>query len=746
MLRQMKNRSHSWARLNRLCSILLFLLFSSSSHYLLAAAGEEALHQIISSAKTTDAQRFDGLIQLAELYRSRGFKRRALPLLEQAQEIAATLADADRQRVHIMLGGLLYDLGAYAQAQDTLQPILAETKDNPSIIRASVLNEMGMVLGLVNNHRRADELFEEAIRIAASLDEPGLQARISVNRAKSLLILGDVDRLSSAYTDLDQLLTTLPDNSAKAEVLIATANEIRSAFWYFNFSADWMLKAHGYLNDAAAIGEREGNTRLLSYARGFLGRLYEDDQGFDAALSLSREAAFHANTNQSFESAYLWEWQIGRIQNKQGQRTAAIKSYQQAITTLEHVRQDLIDGSPYTFHQKVLPLFTELSDILLASARLRPAGKTKQEDLGYVQSVLEQAKSAELQDYFQNDCVLPETSVDLDQVAADTATIYPVILPDRLELLVSISGTIHQFVSPIDVDDFNALINEFRDQLQVDLGDDEYQEIALEIYELVIAPFEDLLVDSKVETLLFVPDGVLRTVPISALHDGEQYLVEKYAIATTPGLKLTLPKPLELAESKIFAGGISEAVQGFSGLPGVPAELANLKEKYGASVLSNAQFSTELVSQEMASDDYSIVHIATHGHFDSNPQKSFLLAYDDKLTMNMLERAIGYRKYFGDPLELLVLSACETAAGDNRAALGLAGVALKAGARSALATLWQISDAATVKLIDSFYLNAATGKSNKAQALRLAQIGLIRDDVFSHPSDWAPFLLIGNWL
>ncbi len=233
---------------------------------------------------------------------------------------------------------------------------------------------------------------------------------------------------------------------------------------------------------------------------------------------------------------------------------------------------------------------------------------TRQERYRYVQNILEQAKSAELQDYFQNDCVLPETSEELDQIEAATATIYPVILPGRIEMLVSVSANIHQFTTPIEVAAFEDLVNEFRDNLQLDQGDEEYLEIGEELYTLLIEQFEDLLVENDVKTLLFVPDGVLRTIPIAALYDGDSFLVEKYAVATTPGLKLTLPKRLEFKEASLFAGGISEAVQGFSGLPGVPAELRNLMTNYGAEVLQDSQFVRDVVTREMSSNDYSIIH------------------------------------------------------------------------------------------------------------------------------------------
>ena len=149
----------------------------------------------------------------------------------------------------------------------------------------------------------------------------------------------------------------------------------------------------------------------------------------------------------------------------------------------------------------------------------------------------------------------------------------------------------------------------------------------------------------------------------------------------------------------------------------------------------------------MSGGSYNVVHFATHGEFNSDHSKSFLLTYDNKLTLDKLENTIGLRRFQSEPIELLVLSACQTAVGDDRAALGLAGVAIKAGARSALATLWFINDQATSMLISDFYKNLKTETSaSKAQALQMAQVKMIQNEGFKHPSLWAPFLMIGNWL
>nr|WP_203330417.1 CHAT domain-containing protein [Rhodovastum atsumiense] len=143
---------------------------------------------------------------------------------------------------------------------------------------------------------------------------------------------------------------------------------------------------------------------------------------------------------------------------------------------------------------------------------------------------------------------------------------------------------------------------------------------------------------------------------------------------------------------------------------------------------------------------YSVIHIASHGEFSSDPDRSFILTYDGRLTLDELEAAVKQGAFRDQPLELLTLSACQTAAGDDRAALGLAGIAIKAGARSAVASLWSINDEATSRLITRFYEQLHAPGMNKAQALQTVQMELIREPRFRHPGYWSPFLVIGNWL
>jgi CHAT domain-containing protein len=242
-----------------------------------------------------------------------------------------------------------------------------------------------------------------------------------------------------------------------------------------------------------------------------------------------------------------------------------------------------------------------------------------------------------------------------------------------------------------------------------------------------------------------IPDSVLRVIPFAALHDGRQFLIERYATAIAPSMQLVDPKPLADQPNLALILGVSQSVQGFIDLPNVPREIDEVQQIEGGKKILNDAFTEARFAAELSSTPYNIVHIASHGQFDVDPKQTFLLAYDKPLGMDQLENSIKYGERRESALELLVLSACETASGDDRAALGLAGVALKAGARSALASLWYVSDEAAGALVVDFYRSLKSGQS-KARALQAAQRKLASGQRYAHPAYWAPFLMIGNWL
>jgi CHAT domain-containing protein len=246
--------------------------------------------------------------------------------------------------------------------------------------------------------------------------------------------------------------------------------------------------------------------------------------------------------------------------------------------------------------------------------------------------------------------------------------------------------------------------------------------------------------------LVIVPDYTLRTIPLAALYDGTGFLRDRYATAISPGLHLTEPKPLYATPNTALVLGISKGVQGYKPLPNVEREVASVHEIEGGQQVLNEAFIRARFETELKQVPYRVVHIASHGQFGSDPSQTFVLAFDGHLTMDELEQNIKFGEHRDQALELLVLSTCETASGDDRAALGLSGIALKAGARSALASLWYISDKAAGDLTVNFYRGLQTGNVSKARALQDAQRRVAADPRFAHPAYWAPFVLVGNWL
>jgi CHAT domain-containing protein len=373
--------------------------------------------------------------------------------------------------------------------------------------------------------------------------------------------------------------------------------------------------------------------------------------------------------------------------------------------------------------------------------------KATDQYLRYARDAIEAYKAAELRDYFRDQCVdtLQAKLTKLDTISSTTAVIYPIIFADRTELLASFGSGMFRYSVPISSETLTKEVRLFRRTVEKRTTL-EYLPHSQQLYDWLIRPIESELIRHKIETLVFVPDGALRTIPFSALHDGQSFLIQRYAIAMTPGLYLTDPRPLNLEKVRTLAGGLISSVQGFPSLPYVAEEMNSVRTLFQADQLINEEFRTGLLEQELRESRYGILHIATHGKFSTDADDSFLLTFDGKLTMDKLDQLIGLFRYRQDPLELLTLSACQTAVGDDRAALGLAGVAIKAGARSALATLWFINDEASSALISEFYRQLRDPSLSKAVALQRAQNKLLQDRLYDHPAYWSPFLLLNNWL
>ncbi len=677
---------------------------------------------------------------------AQGKRREALRELEQALAAArATAGPAPSAGALGALGQAYLLAGLPGPARQNLEAALAQvrTKGAPNL-ESALLNDLAQLELIEERPQQASMAFDAALRAAARAGDPGHFARAALNGARQSLRDGNADTADTLLDEARRQLAAAADSADKAYQLIAIGRlqGQRAA------RPGSLQSAHQSLAEAGRIAARLGDARAASFALGHLGELYAANGRGAQALLLARRALFLAQLAQAPDALYRWHWQVARTQAAAGQADAAMAAYQRALASLQAIRQDLIADlrvSRGSYRDTVGPLFQEYADLLLRRASATE-GMQRTSWLRRARETVEQLKTVELEDYFQDECVASQQAKkrSLDEVPEGTVVLYPILLPDRVEMLLSLPGRLEQVRLEVDGKSLAAEAQAFRRRLEKRTTH-EYLPHARRLYAWLIRPIEAQLKANGIDTLVFVPDGPLRGIPLAALHDGRRFLVDTYAVAVAPGLSLVDDLPASRRKGNSLLGGLTESVQNFPALPYVDPEVRSIQSVFGGKALKDAQFVIPDFERELQSAAYTVVHIASHGQIESDPRKSFLLAYDGKITMDDLEGYMKFGRLREDPVELLTLSACRTAAGDERAALGLAGVAVKAGARSALATLWYVSDQASSMLMTGFYRELASGQVSKARALQSAQRKVLADPRYRHPGYWAPFLLIGNW-
>ena len=721
---------------------------------------EAAQHDWLTAADTFRAEndargQGESLVKAAAASQGMGDFQLAVLQLEEARRLAEQAGDKRR------LADILNQLGsARLLLRDTTaaEPLLTEALRlawdlQITALEASVLDNLGSLRQLQGDDNAALELYARCLGLADKADNTALVARTATNA-------GELALETEAYQTADTYLTRarssanlMSDSHNKVYLLIRIARlQYRLADTSPVRKAELVLSSYSGLRDAAAIAERLIDPRAESWAWGYLGTLYENQGRTDEAQNLTRRAIFALQGVNAPEVLYRWEWQKARLLKAEGNSREALKVYRSAIDQLVSVRSELansLEDTHVSYHRLVGPLFLEYADLLLKEGEAINDPGAIQHTLLEARNTVELLKSVELQDYFQDDCVsltLARVKGLEETLSAHTAVIYPILFQDRTDLLLSTRDGLSRHSVPISAQQITTEAHDFRHMLEK-LTTRQYLRPAQRLYDWLIRPLETDLAAHDIDTLVIVPDAALRIIPMAALHDGKEFLVQKYALASTPSLELTDPRPLRTENMDLLLNGLTEPVQGFPGLPNVSEELQAIQAMYGGRILENSAFTIGAFREQLAEHPFSIVHIASHGKFEGKVKDSFILTYDGKLTMDDLERYVGLSRVRADhPVELLTLSACQTAVGDDWAGLGLASVAIKAGARSALATLWYVNDQVTSALVSGFYRQLGKPGMTKAKALQQAQLAILEDMRYGHPAYWAPYLLIGNWL
>jgi CHAT domain-containing protein len=755
-----------------------------------AIATSLSLLQSINAPQSVAAQAVEtkGHLQFAQ-----GQTEQALDTWDEASDRYQQINDVAGQiRIGINQAEALQTLGLYRRAIALLVDLTHTVEVQPdSVNQVIALRSLGDALRVSGEFEQAETVLRQSLEMAQRLNQPEEAVRSQFSLGNVAYAQGDfstsLDYYNQVTTTTSSLLLQVQARLNQLKVITETQTETPSAdeisaiidqldrlslnrdsiYARINFAkslinlgsqsaqSDRLLLAAQQLAIARQQAQQLGDTRTESFALGSLGQIYEQSQQWTDAQSLTEQALRLAQPTADPNIAYLWQWQLGRIHAAQNKRDVAIASYNGAIATLQSLRNDLVAVNPdvqFSFRESVEPVHRELVSLLL-----QPGIDPTQAELEQARKTIESLQLAELDNFFREAC-LNATAVQIDEVDRQAAVIYPIILGDRLEVILSVSAEAaspdssgllrrHTTVLPGGANDIEQTASNLLQFLRQASANARALPLAQDLYGWLIAPFESDLETYRVKTLVFVLDGALRNIPMSVLHDGEQYLLENYSIALTPGLQLLESQPLASQQLSVLLGGISEPRQQFSALPGVVTEFQEIEETVPSSrKLLNQEFTSPALQEAINAVPFPVVHLATHGQFSSTFEDTFILTWDGEVTVNDLNQLLqasdlNRRR----PIELLVLSACETAEGDDRAALGLAGVAVRAGARSTLATLWQLNDEVAPVFMQRFYQELSNEQVTKAEAVRRAQLSLLENPRYSRPYYWSPITLIGNW-
>jgi CHAT domain-containing protein len=682
------------------------------------------LVQEILKKQPNSALKATGLNNLGNVLRSLGYLSESQKILEESYSVARRVGDA------IAESNALLSNGNTARAQSYAQVSLGNSNSAD------------------NYTKKAIQYYQQAAQIASATSTVHLQAQLNLLR-----LLVEQKQFSTAKALLPQIQSQI-DNLPPSRMTVNHRINFAQSLSKMIQNSVQPKDVAKMLAQAVQMAQNLKDQRTESYALGTLAELYEQTGQLADAQNLTQQALVKAESIDAQDIAYQWHWLRGRILQKQSDIPAATAAYNRAYNALKSLRNDLVAINPdvqFSFRESVEPVYRQYVDLLLQYGENTDK---KPDNLFQARQVIESLQLAELDNFFRSPCLQPRVEIDrLVEKEKFTAVIYPIILDNRLEIIVRLPGlnTISHYTTKISKDVLEKTVEQLQKDLPVASREPDVKQHSQKLYDWLIRPTESNLASKGIKSLVFVLDGSLRNIPMAILYDKQQqkYLIEKYAIVLTPGLQLVDPKPLQNVQLNALIAGIEQErlIQGksFPELSNVTQELKQVQSEVKTSKeLLNQDFTKTNLQKQIQSTPFSVVHLATHGQFSSDSEQTYILTWDDLLKVKELDSLLRARgESRPETIELLVLSACKTATGDKRAALGLAGVALRAGARSTIATLWTVDDESTSNFMGELYRQLDTGVT-KAEALQRAQLAILAKE--NRPYFWAPYVLVGNWL
>ena len=412
-------------------------------------------------------------------------------------------------------------------------------------LEAAVLNDLGNLAATEGKTQDALERYRESAAIARAQNLHAHTAAVYSNIANLRLQQPDVEGALAALAEAAREIGRIVEPREKVFPLLVSRRAARPRVRDHEAARAARAKlphASGSARDRAA---EKRSSRDLARARGARAALSRRRPSGRSLAAFAELALAAAQTSDAADLQYRWHWLAARALLGRGRTDEALAAYRRAVQRFQIVRVDLIqelNASRTSYRDTVGPLFIELADLLLTRAK---AQSEPQKILAEARDVVEQFRSVELEDYFKDECVaqLQSRRRAIETVAADTAVLYPIFLPDRTEMLLSVGGSLRQITVPVKADALTAEIHAFRQMLEKRTTN-QYLPHAQRLYQWLFKPIERELAGGAITTIVLIPDGALRNIPMAALHDGKQFLVHRFAFGVAPGLSLLEPRPL----------------------------------------------------------------------------------------------------------------------------------------------------------------------------------------------------------
>ena len=727
----------------------------------------------------------------------------ALEFYQQALKIRQEIGDRAGEGYTLnSIGAIYYTLGQLDEAIKFYQQALKlRRKIGDRAGTAQALNNIGLVYEVQEQYNKALEFYQQSLKIR---QEIGDQA----GEAESLNNIGFIYNIQEQYTQalkVYQQALIIRHNIGDRFGEATTYNNLGLAYHNSGNETEALVAYQQALGIFQEIGSPEGERSTLSS----MGEIFEQQNKVELAIifykkSVNVTEAIRQNISglsteqqQSYTGTVadtyrrLADLLLQQDRVLEAQQVLDLLKVQELDEYLNNVRgnnqtsqgiellpQEQQAYEEYTqIQNQIVELGKELNELRMISPEERSPEQNqrivkleniqqqvRQEFNNFIKNPEVQAKLQELtQTTGGQNLDLPNLNRlqrQLRQIEPTAVLLYPLILENRIELILvtPFNPPIHRSVT-IERKALNQAIVDFRlDLLRPSVPLNQVQTSAQRLYEILIKPLEGDLAQANAETIIYAPDSVLRYIPISALHDGNQWLIERFNINNITAASLTDLTSQSSEELRILAGAFSSGNYrvtvgnrqfSFDGLTYAGLEVQNIAKRVPqTTTLINREFNRNAVIPFL--NDHTIVHLATHAAFVSGqPEDSFILLGDgDHLTLREIE-TLNLPN-----VTLVILSACQTAVGgqlgNGEEILGLGYQMQQAGVLATIASLWIVDDQGTQVFMERFYNALLSGKYMKAEALRQAQIELSQDSTseqtFNHPYYWAPFILIGNGL